>query len=142
MTRIFLLYVTNEDKIINVLSRLVNYISFDKRPMVMKAFTESQFNYFPLIWLFHSRTLNNKVNRLYERALKIVYSGYKPSFCELVEKDKSFSICHKNIQSLASFYIINLFALWITSLKSIKLPLIILENEKCTSYFKLEIPIL
>ena len=142
LTSIFLLYVTNEDKIINVLSRLVNYMSFDKRPMVMKAFTESQFNYFPLIWLFHSRTLNNKINLLHERALRIVYSDYKASFCELLEKDKSFSIRHRNIQSLASLYIINLFASWITSLKSIKLSLMILENEKCTSYFKLEITIL
>ena len=51
--------------------------------------------------MFHSRTLNNKINRLYERALRIVCSYYKSSFCELLEKDKSFSIHHKNIQSLA-----------------------------------------
>ena len=87
-------------KKINVLSRLVNYMSLDKRRMVMKAFIESQFNYCPLIWMFHSRTLNNKINRLHERALRIVYSDYKSSFCELLEKDKSFSIHHKNIQSL------------------------------------------
>ena len=59
-------------KKINVLSRLVNYMSLDKRRMVMKAFIESQFNYCPLIWMFHSRTLNNKINRLHERALRIV----------------------------------------------------------------------
>ena len=51
--------------------------------------------------MFHSRTLNNKISRLHERTLRIVYSDYKSSFCELLEKDKSFSIHHKNIQSLA-----------------------------------------
>ena len=76
-------------------------MSLDKRRMVMKTFIESQFNYHPIIWMFHSRTLNNKINRLHERALRIVYSDYKSSFCELLEKDKSFSIHHKNIQSLA-----------------------------------------
>ena len=76
-------------------------MSFNERRMVMKAFIESQFNYCPLIWMFHSRTLNNKINRLHERALRLVYSDYKSSFCELLEKDKSFSIHHKNIQSLA-----------------------------------------
>ena len=59
-------------KKINVLSRLVNYMPFDKRRMVMKAFIKSHFNYCPLIWMFHSRTLNNKINRLHERALIIV----------------------------------------------------------------------
>ena len=88
-------------KKINVLSRLVNYMSRDKCRMVMKAFKESQSNYCPLIWMFHSRTLNDKINRLHEGALRIVYSDYKSSFCELLEKDKSFSIHHKNIQSLA-----------------------------------------
>ena len=51
--------------------------------------------------MFYSRALNNKINRLHGRALGIVYSDYKSSFCELLEKDKSFSIYHKNIQSLA-----------------------------------------
>ena len=38
----------------NVLNRLVNFISFDKRRVVMKAFIESQFNYCPLMSMFHS----------------------------------------------------------------------------------------
>ena len=88
-------------KKINVLSRFVNYMSTEKRRMVMKAFIESKFNYCPLIWMFHSRTVNSKINRLHERALRIVYFDYKSSFCGLLEKDKSFSIHHKNIQSLA-----------------------------------------
>ena len=36
-------------KKINVLSLFVNYMSLDKRHMVMKAFIESHFNYCPLI---------------------------------------------------------------------------------------------
>ena len=97
LTSIGLLYCNKVGKKINVLSALVNYMSLDKHGMVMTAFIESQFNYCPLIWMFHSRTLNNKINRLHERALRIVYSDYKSSFCELLEKDKSFSIHHKNI---------------------------------------------
>ena len=85
----------------NVLSRLANYMSFDKRSTVKKAFIESQFNYCPLIWMFHSRTLNNKINRLHEKALRIVYSDFKSSFCELLGKAKSFLIHRKIIQSLA-----------------------------------------
>ena len=93
--------------------------------------------------MLHSRTLNNKINRLHDRALRIFYSDYKSLFCELLEEGKSFSIYYKNIQRLAieiCKFLHNLYtALSITSLKSIKLSLIILENE---AFFKLEIPIL
>ena len=51
--------------------------------------------------MFHSRTLNDKINRLHERTLRTVYSDYKSSFCELLEKYESFSVHDKKIQSLA-----------------------------------------
>ena len=50
--------------------------------------------------MFHSRTLNNKINRLHEKALRIVYGDYKSKFDELLDKDNSFSIHHRNIQTL------------------------------------------
>ena len=65
-----------------------------------KAFIESQFSYCPLIWIFHSRTLNSKINRLREKALRIMYGDYESKFDELLEKDGSFSINHRNIQML------------------------------------------
>ena len=57
----------------------------------MKTFVQSQFNYRPLIQKLHSRTLNNKIYRLYEKALRIVYSDYKSSFITTAQKMK-FSI--------------------------------------------------
>ena len=67
----------------------------------MKTFIESQFNYCPLIWMLHSRNINNKINRLHERSLRIVYSDFKSSFGGLLVKDNSFSIHERNIHSLA-----------------------------------------
>ena len=52
--------------------------------------------------MFHSRTLNNKINRLHEKALRIVYGDYKSKFDELLEKDSSFSVHRKIIQTLAT----------------------------------------
>ena len=77
-------------KKINALCRVTGYISLEKRRIVMKTFVESQFNYCPLIWMLHSRTLNNKINLLHERALRIVYSDYNASFNTLLDKDGSF----------------------------------------------------
>ena len=88
-------------KKINALCRVTGYMSLEKRRIVMKTFVESQFNYCPLIWMLHSRTLNNKINCLHERALRIVYSDYKSSFNTLLEKNGSSSVHHRNIQCLA-----------------------------------------
>ena len=87
------------NKKLNALHRIANHMSLDKRKMLLTAFIESQFSYCPLIWMFHSRTLNNKTNILHEKALRIVYSDFKADFDELVEKDDSFSLHHRNIQT-------------------------------------------
>ena len=67
----------------------------------MKTFITSQFNYCPLTWMFHSRALNNKVNRLHERALRLVYNEENVSFQELLDLDNSVTVDHKNLQKLA-----------------------------------------
>ena len=86
---------------INALGRIANYMPLEKHRTVRKTFIESQFDYCPLIWMFHSRTINNKINRLHERALRIVYSDFKSTFEGLLMKGNSFSIHERNIQSLA-----------------------------------------
>ena len=58
---------------LHALSRISHFSSTDKLRTVMKAFIQSQFEYCPLIWMFHSRTLNNRINRLHERALPLAY---------------------------------------------------------------------
>ena len=76
-------------------------MSFKQKRILMKTFVESQFGYCPLIWMFHSRKVNSKINHLQERSLRIVYNDYITSFEDLLKKDNSFKIHHKNIQSLA-----------------------------------------
>ena len=88
-------------KKLHALGRIASFMSFNKRRTLMKAFIESQFNYCPLIWMFHSRTMNNKINCIHERALRLVYSDHVYYFDELLKKDRSFSIHHRNIQNLA-----------------------------------------
>ena len=51
--------------------------------------------------MFHGRQINDKINKLHERALRIVYNDTITSFEELLVKDKTFTIHHQNIQSLA-----------------------------------------
>ena len=68
----------------------------------MKAFIISQFSYCPLLWMYHNRTLNNKINRLHERSLRIVYTDPNLTFEEMLVLDNSVTIHQKNLQKLAT----------------------------------------
>ena len=68
----------------------------------MNAFFKSQFSYCPLVWMCHSRANNNKINRLHEHCLRVIYSDKQSSFQTLLEKDGSVSIHHRNLQFLAT----------------------------------------
>ena len=85
---------------LSALSRIAKLLSFNKRRTLFKAFVESQFKYCPIVWMFHSRRTNNKINRLHERALRIVYDDDVSTFDQLLAMDKSFCIHHQNIQRL------------------------------------------
>ena len=87
---------------LHALARISHYMTTDKLRVLMKAFIESQFGYCPLIWMFHSRTLNTRINTLHERALRIVYKDHYSSFEHLLKIDKSFTIHHRNLQKLAT----------------------------------------
>ena len=83
---------------LHALSRVGHLMLFKRRREIMHAFILSQFGYCPLVWMFHSRKLNNRINTLHERALRIVYQDRISSFDELLSKDGSFTIHERNIR--------------------------------------------
>ena len=80
--------------------RMTKSLTFNERSTLFKAFSESQFNFFSIVCMFHKRGTNNKINRIHERALRIVYHGDVSTFDRLLVKDKPFCIHHQNIQRL------------------------------------------
>ena len=56
----------------------------EKSKTVRKAFVTSQFGYCILVWMFHSRGLNKKINPLHERALRITHDDRSSSFQDLL----------------------------------------------------------
>ena len=85
----------------SALARLSHYMSLKPRSLLMKSFMEAQFGYCQLIWMFHTRELNRKVNHIHQRALRIVNRHNSSSFTELLKKDNSVCIHYRNIESLA-----------------------------------------
>ena len=47
---------------IHALSRVASFMNLNQRRIIMKAFILSHFGYCPLVWMFHSRKLNNRIN--------------------------------------------------------------------------------
>ena len=60
---------------LNTLVKIFNYMAFNKRKIIMKAFIKSYFRYYPFVWMFHNKRLGEKMNALHERALRITYRG-------------------------------------------------------------------
>ena len=87
----------------HALARVCSYMETKKRRVLMKIFITSQFSYCPVVWMFHSRTLNNRINKIHERALRLVYNNETfLSFDDLLKGDRSVSIHRKNLQILAT----------------------------------------
>ena len=90
------------NKKLHALMRVKKYMTKDKLRLIMRTFIESQFNYCPLLWMCHSRDLNRRINKLHERALRVVYNNERCTFEELLEMDGSFTIHERNLQKLAT----------------------------------------
>ena len=84
------------------LARVSHLMSRDQKQRIMKAFITSQFGYCPLVWMFCSRSANNRINRIHERPLRVTYNDDKSSFVELLDKDNSVLIHHRNLQLICT----------------------------------------
>ena len=81
-------------------SRMSPYMNSNKLRILMRAFVMSQFQYCQLALMFHSRSLNDKIDKIHERALRIAYKDYVSSYDILLERDKAVTIHTKNLQTL------------------------------------------
>ena len=85
---------------LTAISRIAKFMSLEKRKLVINSFFMSQFQYCSLAWMFHSRALNNRINDLHYRALRLIYQEDTMTFKEFLEKDGAVTIHHRNIQNI------------------------------------------
>ena len=86
---------------LHALARVSHFMKTEQKRKIMNSFINSHFGYCPLVWMLHSRKLNNRINKIHERALRLVYNDNVSTFEELLTKSNSVSVHHKNIQNLA-----------------------------------------
>ena len=87
---------------VTALARLIKVVPMQKKRVLFYSFVKSHFFNCPLVWMFNlSRTLNHRINRIHERGLRIVYEDYETSYDDLLKKDGSVRIHHRNVQLVA-----------------------------------------
>ena len=68
------------------LSRLLNHLSDSQKRLVFNSLIKSQFNYCPHIWMFYSRTSNDMINKIHERAaLRLILNDHTSDFDTLLQ---------------------------------------------------------
>ena len=86
---------------LNALARISNYLTHDQRRLLLHSVIKSQFSYCPLIWMFCSRFLNNIMNRIHERALRLIQNDHVSTFQDILEITKEKTIHQNNLECLA-----------------------------------------
>ena len=87
---------------IHALGWVAKYMDSKNIKLIVQTFIENEFYYCPLIWMMHNRTLNNKINKLHERALRIALDDDISSYSDLLVKSESYTIHERNLQKLAT----------------------------------------
>ena len=71
---------------LHALARISNYVDVEKLGVLMNAFIISQFSYCPLVWMFHDRSVDKKIYKIHEIALRIAYKDSCSNFEEVLTK--------------------------------------------------------
>ena len=70
---------------LNALARISKYLDKSSRNIIYQSFVASNFNYCPLVWHFCGKTNNNKLEKIQERALRIINKDYDSSYKYLLK---------------------------------------------------------
>ena len=74
---------------LHALARVSKYMEKSKLELTMTSFLMSHFSYCSLVWMFHYRKSYNKINKIHERALRILHNDSASNFEGLLIKSNS-----------------------------------------------------
>ena len=66
----------------------------------MLGYNEGTYQFTTLVLMMYIRSIHNKINCIYERALRIVYTNKLSTIENLLEKDQAVKIHIRNLQIL------------------------------------------
>ena len=91
---------STESNRFRALASIRKFISFDPAKRLSQSYVLSTFTYYPLIWMYCSKTANNLINKIHKRRLRVIYEMDDANFEDLLIKDISWTIHQNNIHTL------------------------------------------
>ena len=80
--------------------RFKSFLNFNQKKVLLSSFVHSHFRYSPLVWMFQSRKINSKIDKVHKKALRLLYDDDESTFEELLKRDEGFTVHETNIQKL------------------------------------------
>ena len=85
---------------LNALSRISKFLNFKSRKLVYQSFILSNFTYCPLVWHFCGKLNNSKIEKIQERALRIVCNDQISCYTELILKLKTCTMLQSRLNTI------------------------------------------
>ena len=86
---------------LNALARISRFLDVHSRKIIYNSFICSNFNYCPLVWTFCGKMNNKKIERIQERALRILYRDYTSELSQLFEKSGEDTVLISRLKCLS-----------------------------------------
>ena len=71
---------------LNALARISKHLTINSHRATYNSFIMRHFNYCPLVWHFCGHVNNQKLEKIHERALRILFAEYNSSYIEVLGK--------------------------------------------------------
>ena len=81
-------------------NRISNYLDESARRIIYNSFVSSNFNYCLFVWHFCAVTDGNKIEKIQERCLRIIYKDYESSYDRLLDRENTTKLAISRLRIL------------------------------------------
>ena len=133
---------------VNALSRISENFDLKCRKLIFQSFVLSNFTYCPIVWHFCGKQNNGEIEKVQERALRILYDDYESECNELLDKSGAISMLQfrmnciilevfKSIHNSSPWYIQDMFEIKKSSYSMRDSSKLVLQPKRNTTAFGL-----
>ena len=85
---------------LNALARISRFLSTSSRMIIYNSFINSNVNYCPIVWHFCGKMNGDKIEKIQERALRMIYRNYDSLYSELLRDAGAYTMLDKRLHSM------------------------------------------